>query len=315
MVRAGHWIWVDGVLTREDAAHSVPLLTHTLHYGVGAFEGIRAYQRADGATSIFRLGAHVERLFASCALVWMTPTVSRAQLEQGAIDVLAKNGLTEAYLRPISYLAAGSMGLLPDDNAVRTAIVAWPWGAYLGADGLSRGIRCKISSFTRSPAQSALTQGKLVGQYVNSVLAKREAKFAGYDEAILLDVHGSVAEGSGENLFIVSKGELWTPPISAGVLPGITRDTVMTLAREEGVTVREERFARDTLYLADEVFLTGTAAEVTPVREVDNHPIGNGAVGELTSHLQRRYFDVVKGADRSHPEWLTFVPNAEPDVE
>lgn len=307
MVQAAQWIWVDGTLTREESAHSVPLLTHTLHYGVGAFEGIRAYRRADGATSVFRLGAHVDRLFSSCTLVWMTPSVSREQVVQGAVDVLTNNGLHEAYLRPISYLAEGSMGLFPAENPVKTAIVAWPWGAYLGDEALTRGIRCKISSFSRSPAQSALTQGKLVGQYVNSVLAKREAKFAGYDEAILLDIHGYVAEGSGENLFIVRNGELWTPPISSGVLPGITRDTVMTLAREEGLIVREERFARDTLYLAEEVFLTGTAAEVTPVREVDNHPIGSGAVGELTRHLQRRYFDVVKGADQSHPEWLTFV--------
>lgn len=309
MVEAGQRIWVDGKLSDHSA---IPLLTHTLHYGVGAFEGIRAYRRSDGRTSVFRLPEHIVRLFNSCKLVWLTPTVTIDEVIRGCIEVVATNGMEEAYLRPITYLGAGSMGLLPADNPVITAIAAWKWGAYLGAEALSKGIRCKISSLTRPTLNSAFTQGKLTGQYVTSVVAKREARHCGYDEAILLDSRGFVAEGSGENLFLVSKGELLTPPLSAGILPGITRETVMTLAREEGLIVKEESFPRDTLYLADEVFLTGTAAEVTPVREIDEHLIGSGGVGSITKHLQQRYFDIVGGVDHSHPEWHTFVEDPPP---
>jgi branched-chain amino acid aminotransferase len=310
MVRAGQWIWADGTLKDNRADNGVSLLTHTLHYGVGAFEGIRAYRNPSGNAAVFRLGEHVRRLFDSCKLVWLEPQVSQADVEQACLDVLAKNGFDEAYLRPIVYLGAGAMGLLPVDNPVVTTVIAWPWGAYLGKDGLERGIRCKISSFRRHGAHSALSQGKIIGQYTNSVLAKREARADGYDEAILLDGQGLVAEGSGENLFLVDRGELVTPPLSVGILPGITRATIITLAAELGLTVRQEAFPREALYLADEVFLTGTAAEVTPVVEIDRHPVGDGTVGEVTRRLQQRYFDVVAGREPAHAAWLTEVTSA-----
>ena len=307
MAAIGQHIWVDGALTAETAAHQVPLLAHTLHYGVGAFEGIRAYQRAGGDTTLFRLQDHIARLFDSCKLVLMQPTVTAEQVVQGCVDVLRANQMRQAYLRPLCFMSAGSMGLMPGDNPVVTAIVAWEWGIYLGDDALDRGIRCKISSFTRHHNNSAFAKGKIVGQYVNSVIAKREAKLAGYDEALMLDHQGFVAEGSGENIFIVKNGELVTPPLSGSVLAGITRDTVLTLAEECGYQLREAPITRDQLYLADEVFLTGTAAEVTPVREVDDRPIGTSEVGPITRRLQQRYFEVVRGRDTSHPEWLTTV--------
>jgi branched-chain amino acid aminotransferase len=278
-----------------------------LHYGVGVFEGIRAYPGPNGNACIFRLRDHVRRLFDSCKLVWLEPRLSQADVEQACVDVIAANAFCEAYLRPIVYLGAGAMGLLPVDNPVVTAILAWPWGAYLGKDGLEQGIRCKISSYRRHTPNSALSQGKIIGQYTNSVLAKQEARADGYDEAILLDGQGSVAEGSGENLFLVQDGQLVTPPLSVGILPGITRATIITLARELGLKVRQQAFPREALYLADEVFLTGTAAEVTPVVEIDRHAIGVGSVGQVTRRLQQRYFDVVAGRDVPHPDWLTEV--------
>ncbi len=305
MVVPANSVWIDGEMCSGDGAGSVPLLTHTLHYGVGAFEGIRAYKRESGESCVFRLEEHVVRLFNSCKLVLMSPTVTKEQVRDGCVRVLRDNGMTEGYIRPISYLGQGSMGLLPADNPVITAITAWAWGAYLGAEALEHGIRCKISSLARHHINVAFAQGKLVGQYINSVMAKREVQLAGYDEALMLDTQGYVAEGSGENIFIVAKGELITPPLSGGILPGITRDTVMVLAREMGLFVREERFTRDQLLLADEAFLTGTAAEVTPIREVDNRAIGAGTPGSITRRVQQRYFDVVRGTDTSHPEWLT----------
>lgn len=305
MVNTGDKVWIDGQIQAGESASQVSLMTHTLHYGVGAFEGIRAYRRALGETCVFRLAEHIKRLFNSCKLVMLEPCVDSGEVTDGCLQVLRENGMTDGYVRPIVYLAAGSMGLLPTDNRAVTAIVAWDWGAYLGVDGLNQGIRCKVSSFSRHHVGGAFAHGKLVGQYVNSVVAKREASLSGYDEAILLDTAGYVAEGSGENIFIVSDGELITPPVSSAILPGITRDTVMVLARESGYVVREERITRDQLLLADEVFLTGTAAEVTPVREVDDRAIGNGGVGSITKLLQGRYFDVVRGTDSTHPEWLT----------
>lgn len=305
MVISAETIWIDGELRSGEDAGRVPLLAHTLHYGVGAFEGVRAYERASGESCVFRLEEHIVRLFNSCKLIMLKPVVSVDEVCDGCVRVLRDNAMAEGYLRPLCYLGAGSMGLLPADNPVITAITAWPWGAYLGSEALTDGIRCKIASLARHHVNVAFAQGKLVGQYVNSVMAKREAQLAGYDEAILLDTQGYVAEGSGENIFIVRGGELFTPPLSASILPGITRDTIMVLAREMGLSVREERFTRDQLWLADEVFLTGTAAEVTPVREVDDRAIGDGSVGPVTRRLQERYFDVVRGYDTTHPEWLT----------
>ncbi|MFC1641233.1 branched-chain amino acid transaminase [Myxococcota bacterium] len=307
MIEHGDKIWRDGRLLDWNDGADMSVLTHTLHYGVGAFEGIRAYRRADGHTYIFRLREHIDRLFDSCRLVLITPNVTREQLMEGCAELLRANGMALGYMRPLIVLGAGAMGVLPADNPVESLIVAWGWGAYLGVEGLEKGIRCKISSYARHHINVAFTKGKITGQYINSVMAKTEAKAGGFDEALMLDVHGYVSEGSGENLFLVKNGRITTPPLASSILAGITRDTVIALAVEEGIPLTEARITRDELYLADEVFVTGTAAEVTPVREVDYRPIGAGSRGPVTQHLQARYFDLVRGSDRRHSEWLTRV--------
>jgi branched-chain amino acid aminotransferase len=299
-------IWLDGEFIDWDEA-KVHLLTHTLHYGLGAFEGIRAYKRADGHSYVFRLREHIDRLFDSCKLTLLAPKFTREQVMATCVETLRVNGMPEGYLRPMVFVGDGAMGIYAPNNPVRTTVIAWKWGAYLGDEALKSGIRCKISSFARHHINVSLAKAKMMGQYTNSVLAKREAKFGGYDEAILLDANGFVSEGSGENIFIVKKGVLHTPDLSSSILEGITRDTVITLAREAGLEVRECRITRDQLWLADECFFTGTAAEITPVREVDNRPIGDGVVGPVTKKLQDRFFDVVKGSDTTHSEWLTPV--------
>jgi branched-chain amino acid aminotransferase len=299
-------IWLDGELVDWDAAH-VHLMTHSLHYGLAAFEGIRAYQRADGGTYVFRLREHVDRLFDTCKMCLLKPEYTREQVIRVCGEVLRANGMTEGYLRPMVFVGEGAMGIYAPNNPVRTAVIAWKWGAYLGEEALKNGIRTKISSFARHHINVSLAKAKMTGQYTNSVLAKREAKLGGYDEAILLDSNGFVSEGSGENIFLVRKGVLHTPDLSCSILEGITRETVITLARELGMTVVEDRITRDQLWLADEVFFTGTAAEVTPVREVDNRTVGDGTVGPLTKRIQQRFFEVVRGTDTSHPEWLTKV--------
>ena len=307
MVEPGRVFWQDGALVDWKERGHTSLLTHTLHYGVGAFEGIRAYRRADGATYVFRLQEHIDRLMDSCRLVMIEPNMTAAQIVDGCIAVLRANEMTEGYLRPVVLLGPGSMGILPVDNPPSTFVVAWSWGAYLGTDGLERGIRCKISAFSRHHIKGAFAKGKLCGQYINSVMAKQEAKASGFDEAIMLDVHGYVCEGSGENVFLVKNGRVTTPPLSASILAGLTRATVLALAEEEGMPVVEAPITRDELLLADEVFLTGTAAEVTPVREVDHRRIGDGHRGPITERLQQRFFEIVKGRDDSHPEWLARV--------
>ena len=299
-------IWLEGEFIDWDDA-KVHILTHTMHYGVGAFEGIRAYRRLDGSTTIFRLAEHIERLYDTCKLVMIEPRFTAAQISQACIELLRENKMDEAYLRPLVYVGDGAMGIYAPDNPIRATVVAWKWGAYLGADAVDLGIRAKISSWSRHHIHVSLAKAKMMGQYTNSVLAKREAKLGGYDEALMMDTSGYVSEGSGENFFIVKKGRLITPPLSASILEGVTRDTILTLAREEGIPVAEEMLTRDQAYLADEAFFTGTAAEVTPIREIDNRKIGQGGVGSITKRLQTRYFDVVKGADTSHPEWLTRV--------
>jgi branched-chain amino acid aminotransferase len=307
MVQQGQKIWFDGKIQDRKDADQISVLTHSLHYGVGAFEGIRAYRRARGETCIFRLREHITRLFDSCKLVRLVPNVTLDQVCQGCIDLLRADGMQEGYLRPLIMYGAGTMGVLPADNPVQTFIVAWTWGAYLGADALEQGIRCKTSPFARHHIGSGFARGKLTGQYINSVMAKQDAKWSGFDEALLSDVHGHLCEGTGENLFVVRGGRISTPALGTSVLAGITRDTIITLAREEGIGLVETDLTRDEVYLADEVFLTGTAAEVTPVREVDHRPIGQGSRGAITRRLQERYFDLVKGGDDSHPEWLTRV--------
>jgi branched-chain amino acid aminotransferase len=299
-------IWLDGAFVDWDDAN-VHILTHSLHYGIAAFEGVRAYQRADGSTTLFRLGDHVDRLFDTCKLVLLKPEFTREQVSAACTEILRVNGMKQGYLRPLVFVGEGAMGIYAPDNPARTSVIAWSWGSYLGADALERGIRCKVSSFARHHINVSLSKAKLSGQYTNSVLAKREAKFGGYDEAILLDHHGFVSEGSGENIFVARKGVLYTPDLSSSILEGITRDTILQLAREEGIPVLEARITRDQLWLADEVFLTGTAAEITPVREVDDRSIGEGVVGPITRKLQARYFEVVRGSDTTHPEWLTRV--------
>ncbi len=299
-------IWIDGALVDWDDAN-VHILTHTIHYGLGAFEGIRAYKRQNGQTTVFRLKEHIDRLFDSCKLILMKPEYTREQIMTACTEILRVNKMEEGYIRPMVFVGEGAMGIYAPNNPHRTTVIAWKWGAYLGEEALKNGIRAKISSYSRHHINVSLAKGKIMGQYTNSVLAKREAKLGGYDEAILLDTNGYVSEGSGENIFIVKHGVIYTPDLSCSILSGITRETVITLAREEGLTLQECRITRDQLLLADEVFFTGTAAEVTPVREVDNRSIGEGAVGPITKRIQSRFFEVVRGNDTTHPEWLTRV--------
>ena len=299
-------IWVDGSLVPWDSA-SEHVLAHTLHYGVGAFEGIRAYQRADGKTHIFRLREHVERLLDSCAICTMDCPYTAQQLMQACTDVVRSNKMAACYLRPLVYLGYGALGLGSLESPVRTMVACYEWGAYLGDDGLKKGIKCMISGFSRANGNAVMNKGKICGQYVTSVLAKRMANKSGFDEALMLDPQGYVAEGTGENIFVVKHDVVRTPPTSAAILKGITRDTAIQLLREQGVEVREEPIARDELYIADEVFLTGTAAEITPVRDIDHRKIGRGEAGPVTRRVQETFFSVVKGTDTKHDHWLTVV--------
>jgi branched-chain amino acid aminotransferase len=284
----------------------VHVLTHALHYGIGVFEGIRAYKGADGRPAVFRLREHVQRLFDSAHIVLMEIPFTPAQLEQACVDVLRSNKLDAGYLRPLAFFGSGAMGV-GAVNPVQVVVAAWPWASYLGDEGLQKGIRAKVSSFTRMHVNVQMVRAKISGQYVNSFLANREAALSGFDEAILLDTEGYVAEGSGENLFIVKDGVLQTPPLSSPVLAGITRDSVLRIARDLQIPVREEKFTRDTMYLADELFMTGTAAEVTPVREVDHRRIGKGEPGPVTRRIQETYFRAVRGEEAQYRSWLTPV--------
>lgn len=297
-------IWLDGELVpwREAKVH---VLTHTLHYGMGVFEGIRAYKTEQG-TAIFRLHAHTDRLFRSAHIVGMPMPFDKDTINEATRAVVRENKLESAYIRPMCFYGSEGMGLRADNLKTHVMIAAWTWGAYLGAENIKRGIRIRTSSFTRHHVNITMCKAKANGNYMNSMLALQEALACGYDEAMLLDTEGYVAEGSGENIFIVRNGVLYTPELTAA-LDGITRDTVITLAREIGLEVREKRITRDEVYIADEVFFTGTAAEVTPIREVDGRPIGNGGRGPITERLQTLYFDQVHGRREEHPEWLTLV--------
>jgi branched-chain amino acid aminotransferase len=301
----GTAIWMDGRLVPWDDAN-VHVLTHTLHYGLGVFEGIRCYRTADGRSAVFRLAEHVRRLFESAHINLMKIPFTPAQIEAAIGETLRANGMKEGYIRPLVYIGHGAMGLNPGDNPVRVAIATWPWGKYLGDEGMELGIRAKISTFSRHHVNAKMTKGKTCGDYVNSILAKREALLDGYDEAILLDTQGLVSEASGENIFVVRGGEIRTPPLPT-VLDGITRNTIIALARDKGIPLHESPIARDELYIADEVFMTGTAAEVTPVREIDRRQIGEGRRGPITKALQTAFFDVVAGKDRKYEGWLTYV--------
>jgi branched-chain amino acid aminotransferase len=299
-------VWVDGKFVDWDSA-TVHILTHSLHYGLAVFDGMRAYQRADGNTYVFRLREHVDRLFDGCKMCLLSPKHTREEVTSACLEALRVNGMVDGYIRPMVHVGEGAMGIYAPNNPIHTSVLAWTWGAYLGDEALRSGIRTKISSFARHHINVSLTKAKMTGQYSNSILAKREAKLGGYDEAILLDANGYVSEGSGENIFVVRKGVIYTPDLSCSILEGVTRDSVITLAREMGLAVVEGRMTRDQLWLADEVFFTGTAAEVTPVREIDNRAVGEGSVGPITKKVQTRFFDVVRGSDGSHPEWLTRV--------
>jgi len=302
------YTWLDGQLV-ESAAAVVPLMTYTLQYGLGVFEGVRAYDGARGP-AVFRLREHMERLHASAHLVQMKLPYSVDELVAACAQTMAKNGLRSGYLRPVGFVDDGKRGLGAMNNRVRVGIIVWPWGAYLGDEGLKRGIRAQVASVARMSPRSFLPKGKITGQYVNSIIAKRAAVLSGYDEAILLDEVGNVAEATGENIFYVKGGVLHTPSTSSPILEGITRDTVLTLAREHSIAIEEAAFTREALFSADEVFLTGTAAEVTPVREIDGHVIGSGSRGPVTERLQSVYFDAVNGRLASHEEWLTsYLPD------
>jgi branched-chain amino acid aminotransferase len=301
----GEKIWLDGQFVDWPDA-KVHILTHTLHYGLGVFEGIRCYRTEDGRSAVFRLGDHIRRLFDSARINLMEIPFDRKEIEEASLETLRRNRLEEGYIRPIAFIGEGAMGLHLGSNPIRVAVIAWPWGKYLGEDGMENGIRAKISTFSRHHVNAKMTKGKTCGDYVNSILAKREALLDGYDEAIMLDVHGLVSEASGENVFIVRDGVLQTPPLHS-VLDGITRATICELARRRDIRVEERLITRDDLYVADEIFLTGTAAEVTPIREVDHRAIGNGSRGPLTKTLQEAYFDVVAGRDSGFEHHLAYV--------
>ena len=297
-------IWLDGEMLpwREAKIH---VLTHTLHYGMGVFEGIRAYKTLKG-TAIFRLQEHTERLFRSARIVGMPMPYDPATLNRVCCEVVRANKLESAYIRPLCFYGAEGMGLRADNLKAHVMIAAWYWGAYLGTAGQEHGIRVKTSSFARHHVNAAMCKAKANGNYMNSMLALQEALQCGYDEALLLDTEGYVAEGSGENIFIMRNGILYTPDLTSA-LEGITRDTIITLAADLGLTIKEKRITRDEVYIADEAFFTGTAAEVTPIRELDGRAIGAGRPGPITLQLQSMYFDQVYGRREAHPDWLALV--------
>jgi branched-chain amino acid aminotransferase len=298
-------IWMDGELIEWRDA-KVHVLTHTMHYGCGAFEGLRAYQTAAG-TAIFRLREHTERLFNSAKILRMQIPFSMAEVEQAQCQVVKANQLSSGYIRPLVWVGSEKLGISPKGNRIHLMVAAWAWGAYLGEEGLRRGIRVKTSSYTRHHVNITMTQAKAVSNYTNSILANREATDEGYDEALLLDSSGFVSEGAGENLFIIKEGVIYTPDLSAGALNGITRNTVFHIARDLGLEIVQKRITRDEVYIADEAFFTGTAAEVTPIRELDRIEIGQGSRGPITEKIQSAFFDIVNGKNEAYRHWLTLV--------
>lgn len=297
-------IWFDGKMVdwRDAKIH---VLTHSLHYGMGVFEGVRAYDAA-GGTAIFRLREHTERFFNSAKIFQMKLPFSAQEIMQAQRDVVRLNKLASCYIRPIAWIGSQKLGVSARGNTIHVAVAAWPWGAYLGEEGLTKGIRVKTSSYTRHHVNITMVRAKASGHYVNSILANAEVTANGYDEALLLDTEGYVSEGAGENVFIVSKGVICTPDL-ASCLDGITRDAVLTIARDLGIEVREKRITRDEMYCADEAFFTGTAAEITPIRELDDRPIGEGKRGPVTERLQSIFFDTVAGRNDRYRSWLTPV--------
>ena len=296
------YIWFDGKMVPSDQARE-HVLTHALHYGSAIFEGIRAYACADGSSAVFRLEDHCKRLLNSAKILRMEVPYNAEQLAKACVETLQANKLKEGYIRPLSFVGYGEMGVYPGNNPVQTIVAAWPWGAYLGPEALEKGIRIKTSSFARSHVNTSMSKAKASGNYINSILAKVEAKEDGYDEAIMLDTNGFVSEATGENVFIVRDGIIKTTPWTS-ILGGITRDSIMALARDLGYTVEEQQFTRDEFYIADEAFFSGTAAEITPIRELDHRQIGVGHAGPVTKHLQQEFFKIVKGQNPKYASWL-----------
>ena len=299
-------MWLDGALVEQSDA-KVHVLTHSLHYGLAVFEGVRAYQTPDGRTAIFRLQEHTERLLNSAKIFQLDCTYGFDELVQAQKDVVRLNNLASAYIRPLIWVGSEKLGIAAKDNTIHAAIAAWHWGAYLGEEGIKKGIRVKTSSYTHHHPHITMCKAKAASNYPVSILANQEVTRNGYDEAILMDPQGFVCQGSGENLFLVKNGELHTPDLSGGALDGITRRTIIEFAKDLGIKVIERRITRDEFYLADEVFMTGTAAEVTPIREYDDRMIGNGGRGELTEQLQTLYFDVVQGRSDKYQHWLSYI--------
>jgi len=298
-------IWMDGQLVEWRDA-KIHVLTHTLHYGCGAFEGIRAYMTPKG-TAIFRLEDHTERLFNSAKILRMNIPFSKDAVIQANKQVVRENKLESCYIRPLTWIGSQRLGVSPKGNTIHLMIAAWAWGAYLGEEGLELGIRVKTSSYTRHHVNVTMTQAKAVSNYTNSILANMEVTDDGYDEALLLDTSGFVSEGAGENIFIIKSGVIYTPDLSAGALSGITRSTIFEIAKDFGLNVVQKRITRDEVYLADEAFFTGTAAEVTPIRELDRITIGEGKRGPITQKLQAAFFDIVNGRNDKYAHWLTLV--------
>jgi len=297
-------IWHDGKMVpwREATTH---VLTHSLHYGLAVFEGLRAYNTPKGP-AVFRLKEHIERLFASAHIYMMPMPFPKEVIKQACLDVVRENKLESCYIRPIGFYGSEKMGVSPKGATVHISIAAWPWGAYLGSEGIEKGIRVKTSSYSRHHVNVTMCRAKYSGTYANSILANQEAIDDGYDEALLLDVDGFVAEGAGENLFIVKNNKIYEPELTSALM-GITRDTVITLANAAGISVESRRLTRDDVYTADEAFFTGTAAEVTPIRELDRRTIGEGTRGPVTELIQKQFFDIVNGKSPAYDKWLTYA--------
>ena len=305
MVQKMEKIWMDGRLIPWDEA-KIHVLTHTLHYGLGIFEGIRCYLCHDGTSAVFRLKEHIDRFFDSGLIGGLTIPYSKKEIVGACKETLRANGLKAGYIRPLAFIGEGVMGVYPGDNPIQVAIITWSWGAYLGEEALEKGIRAKVSSYTRHHVNVMMTKAKIAGNYVNSVLAKREVMKLGYEEALMLDTEGYISEGSGENVFIVRNGVIKTTPLTS-ILSGITRNSVIQIAKSRKIPIVEEKFTRDELYTAQEAFFTGTAAEITPIREVDDRQIGEGKPGPVTKELQAVFFDIVKGKNPEFREWLDYL--------
>jgi len=305
MVQKMEKIWMDGKLIPWDEA-KVHVLTHTLHYGLGIFEGIRCYLCDDGRSAVFRLREHIDRFFDSAHIGALKMPYSKKEIVEACKETLRVNGLKAGYIRPLAFIGEGVMGVYPGDNPIQVAIITWSWGAYLGEEAIEKGIRAKVSSYTRHHVNVMMTKAKISGNYVNSVLAKREVMKLGYEEALMLDTEGYISEGSGENIFIVKNGVMKTTPLTS-ILSGITRNSVIQIAKSRKIPIVEEKFTRDELYTAHEAFFTGTAAEITPIREVDDRQIGEGKPGPITKELQAVFFDIVKGKNPEFREWLDYL--------